>query len=243
MSTKVLPFKDSKESKKTQVEKMFDEIAPKYDYLNHLLSMGIDRSWRRKAIQLVAEQNPRQILDVATGTGDFAIDAHARMPEAQIQGIDISAKMLEAGQQKLEQKKLTDFITLSKEDSENLSFAEGDFDAVMCAFGVRNFENLQKGLAEMYRVTRPGGTLCILEFSRPKSTPFRQFYRFYFRYILPRIGAFISRSKTAYTYLPESVSVFPDGQDMLDILQEIGYKNTQCKPLTLGIASIYFAIK
>ncbi len=243
MSTKVLPFKDSDDSKKAQVEKMFDEIAPKYDYLNHLLSMGIDRKWRRRAIDMIAEHEPSRILDVATGTGDFAIDAHSRMPEAEIMGIDISGEMLAVGQDKLRDRNLSEAIELRKEDSEAMSMTSESYDAVMCAFGVRNFENLEAGLAEMYRVTRPGGTLCILEFSKPRTTPFRQLYSFYFRYILPRIGGLVSRSKTAYTYLPESVQAFPDGQDMLHILENIGYKNTTCKPLTLGIASIYFAVR
>ncbi len=243
MNTKVLPFKDSEESKKAQVEKMFDEIAPKYDYLNHLLSMGIDRKWRRRAIKKISEQNPKTILDVATGTGDFAIDALSSLPEAKIMGIDISGEMLSVGKIKLDRKGLSDSISLLKEDSENMSLETATFDAVMCAFGVRNFENLEKGLSEMYRVTREGGTICILEFSKPRSTPFRQLYHFYFRYILPRIGALVSKSATAYTYLPESVQAFPDGKDMVDILNKIGYKNTICKPLTLGIASIYFGVK
>ncbi len=243
MGTKVLPFKDSTDSKKEQVEKMFDEIAPKYDYLNHLLSMGIDKRWRRRAIGMVAEQTPERILDVATGTGDFAVDAHRSMPSTHIEGIDISANMLNIGRKKIKSKGLESRIKLSKQDSENLDFATDSFDAVMCAFGVRNFENLEAGLSEMYRVTRPGGTVCILEFSSPNSFPFKQFYHFYFRYILPRIGAMVSRSQTAYSYLPESVQAFPDGDDMLQILKNIGYKNTSCKALTLGIASIYFGEK
>ncbi len=243
MSTKVLPFKDSDESKKAQVEKMFDEIAPKYDYLNHLLSMGIDRKWRKKAISMISENSPKNILDVATGTGDFALDAHKAIPDSEIVGIDISGEMLAVGEDKIKSKNLSDKITLRKEDSEEMSFPSDTFDTVMCAFGVRNFENLELGLQEMYRVTKPGGTLCILEFSKPRSTPFKQFYQFYFRYILPRIGALISRSDTAYSYLPESVKAFPDGEDMLNILKKTGYKNTTCQPLTLGIASIYFAVK
>ncbi len=243
MGTKVLPFKDSDEGKKMQVEKMFDEIAPKYDYLNHLLSMGIDRRWRRRAINMIADSKPSQILDVATGTGDFAIDASEAMIEANIEGIDISRKMLDLGKKKIDRLGLENRIKLKKEDSENLSFEDDLFDTVMCAFGVRNFENLESGLAEMYRVTRHGGNLCILEFSQPKSFPFKQFYSIYFRYILPRIGAMVSRSDTAYSYLPESVRAFPDGSDMLKILNNIGYKNTLCRPLTFGIASIYYGQK
>ncbi len=222
---------------------MFDEIAPRYDYLNHLLSMNIDKSWRRKAVSMMAQYRPEHVLDVATGTGDFAMDALQALPEMRITGIDISGKMLEMGQKKLDAMENGERIELRKEDSEAMSFADDRFDAITCGFGVRNFDNLKKGLSEMRRVLRPGGRLFILEFSRPRYFPFRQLYMFYFRFILPRIGNMIAKSKTAYSYLPESVAAFPDGKEMLAILKDVGFKNTKCKKLTFGIASIYSAQK
>ncbi len=239
MPTKVVPFKDSDQNKTRQVEQMFDEIAPRYDYLNHLLSMNIDKKWRKKAVHMMSNDHPKKVLDVATGTGDFAIDALRAMPELEIVGIDISAKMLEMGEKKLEALEDGNRISLRKEDSEAMSFPDDSFDAITCGFGVRNFDNLHKGLGEMLRVLVPGGKVYILEFSRPKYFPFKQLYSVYFRYILPSIGNMISKSKTAYSYLPESVAAFPDGDDMLEILENIGFKNTKCKKLTLGIASIY----
>jgi demethylmenaquinone methyltransferase/2-methoxy-6-polyprenyl-1,4-benzoquinol methylase len=234
----VVPYKEDITSKKEQVARMFNNISKRYDLLNHLLSLGIDRGWRNKAIRLLKPLQPRIILDVATGTGDFAIQAMDLSPE-KIIGIDISTGMLEVGKRKLLERNLGDRVELQWGDSENLSFAENKFDAVTVAFGVRNFENLEKGLREIIRVLRPGGQVVILEFSKPRKFPFKQVYLFYFRFVLPRIGRLVSKDKAAYTYLPESVEVFPDGDDFLNILRDVGFNETRCEPLTFGISSIY----
>jgi len=234
----VLPYKEENASKKEQVARMFDNISPKYDFLNHFLSMGIDKAWRKKAINFLKPLHPQYILDVATGTGDFALQALAINPE-KVTGIDISAGMLEVGQRKIEKLGLTKKIELLIGDSENLPFREDMFNAVTVAFGVRNFENLEKGLHEIYRVIKPGGMVVVLEFSRPRRFPFRQVYNFYFKIVLPRIGRIVSSDKAAYTYLPESVEAFPDGEDFVRILKNTGFKDTACKPLTFGISSIY----
>lgn len=238
----VVPYKQDNAAKKVQVARMFDNISGQYDFLNHFLSLGIDIRWRKKAIRWLGEGKPKVILDVATGTGDFAIEAMALNPEKVI-GIDISQGMLEVGVKKIESKGLTSVIELRQADSENLPFEENKFDAVTVAFGVRNFENLEKGLAEMLRVMKPGGRVAILEFSKPGSFPFKQLYFFYFSYILPVIGRIFSRDSSAYTYLPESVKAFPDGKDFVSILSRVGYKNASCKPLTFGISSLYTATK
>jgi demethylmenaquinone methyltransferase / 2-methoxy-6-polyprenyl-1,4-benzoquinol methylase len=234
----VLPYKEESASKKEQVARMFDNISHNYDFLNHFLSMGIDKGWRKKAIKILKPLQPKQILDVATGTGDFAIMALAINPE-KITGVDISEGMLDMGRKKIQRRGLTEKIELISGDSENLPFGENKFDAVTVAFGVRNFENLEKGLSEILRVIKPGGMVVVLEFSRPRKFPFRQLYSFYFKIVLPKIGRMISKDKVAYTYLPESVEVFPDGQDFLGILKNIGFKDTACKSLTFGISSIY----
>ncbi|MCP4460184.1 MAG: bifunctional demethylmenaquinone methyltransferase/2-methoxy-6-polyprenyl-1,4-benzoquinol methylase UbiE [Cytophagales bacterium] len=238
----VLPYKDQTVSKKEQVAKMFDDISGKYDFLNHTLSMGIDRLWRKKAINLLKEDNPKLILDIATGTGDFAIAALRLNPDKVI-GVDISRGMLEVGKEKIKKLNLESKIELSLGDSEGLEFEENKFDAVIVAFGVRNFEHLEEGLQDMYRVMKDAGKVVILEFSRPRLFPFKQLYNFYFRWILPKIGRLISKDQAAYTYLPESVKAFPDGQDFLDVLNKTGFKNTACKSLTFGISSIYTGIK
>ncbi|NHE59197.1 bifunctional demethylmenaquinone methyltransferase/2-methoxy-6-polyprenyl-1,4-benzoquinol methylase UbiE [Cyclobacterium plantarum] len=238
----VVPYKDQKGGKKQQVASMFDNISKKYDLLNHLLSLGIDIIWRKKAIRLLKNDKPRLILDIATGTGDFAIEALALKPEKVI-GVDISEGMLNEGRKKMKQRKLDHLIELQLGDSEKLLFEENKFDAVIVSFGVRNFENLEKGLTDMHRVLKPGGKTVILEFSKPKKFPMKQAYSFYFRYILPQIGKIISKDQSAYTYLPESVKAFPDGRDFLDILEKVGFKKTQCKTLTFGISSIYTGIK
>ncbi|MBK6265039.1 bifunctional demethylmenaquinone methyltransferase/2-methoxy-6-polyprenyl-1,4-benzoquinol methylase UbiE [Marivirga sp. S37H4] len=238
----VLPYKDKESGKKQQVADMFDNISPKYDFLNHFLSLGIDIRWRKKAIKLLKEIQPKSILDIATGTGDFAIESLSLNPEKVI-GVDISEGMLDVGRKKLKKRKLDDRISLQSGDSENLPFADNMFDAIIVAFGVRNFENLEKGLAEMYRVLRPGGKVVILEFSKPKSFPFKQLYNFYFKNILPTIGKTISKDNSAYTYLPESVKSFPDGEIFVSKLDTLGFKKTECRPLTFGISSIYTGIK
>jgi len=238
----VLPYKDKETGKKQQVADMFDNISHKYDFLNHFLSLGIDIRWRKKGIKLLKEIQPKQILDIATGTGDFAIESLKLNPD-HVTGVDISEGMLNVGRAKLKKRKLDDRITLSSGDSENLPFEDNKFDAIIVAFGVRNFENLEKGLAEMFRVLRPGGKVVVLEFSKPKSFPFKQLYNFYFKNILPTLGKTISKDNAAYTYLPESVRTFPDGKDFTSILDKLGFKDTVCKPLTLGISSIYTGIK
>jgi demethylmenaquinone methyltransferase / 2-methoxy-6-polyprenyl-1,4-benzoquinol methylase len=238
----VVPYKDVQANKKSQVAQMFNSIAGKYDFLNHFLSAGIDIYWRRKAIDLLAASQPRTILDIATGTGDFALEALRLQPE-KITGVDISEGMLAVGRQKIAKRNLSHQIELRLGDSENLEFADNSFDAATAAFGVRNFENLSQGLREMHRVLRPGGRVVILEFSKPKAFPFKQVYNFYFKHILPVFGKLISKDRAAYTYLPESVQAFPDGPDFIHILEQVGFKATQWHPLTFGISSIYTGIK
>jgi demethylmenaquinone methyltransferase/2-methoxy-6-polyprenyl-1,4-benzoquinol methylase len=238
----VVPYKDKNEGKKAQVATMFNNISKRYDLLNHVLSLGIDIIWRKKAIKLLQKDQPKLILDIATGTGDFAIEALALNPD-KIIGVDISEGMLNEGIKKIKKRKLEDKIELQMGDSEKLLFEQNKFDAVIVSFGVRNFENLEKGLADMYRVLKPGGKTVIVEFSKPKRFPMKQTYNFYFKFILPQIGKIISKDNSAYTYLPESVQAFPDGEDFLQVLRHVGFKNTQCKPLTFGISSIYIGEK
>ncbi|MDA8889760.1 MAG: bifunctional demethylmenaquinone methyltransferase/2-methoxy-6-polyprenyl-1,4-benzoquinol methylase UbiE [Cytophagales bacterium] len=238
----VLPYKDKDTSKKEQIAAMFNSISGKYDFLNHFLSLGIDILWRKRAVRLLKNHQPKLILDIATGTGDFAIEALSLNPE-KIIGVDISEGMLSIGREKLIKKNLTDKIELLSGDSEVLPFEDNFFDAVIVSFGVRNFENLEKGLSDMLRVLKPGGKVVILEFSKPKSFPFKQIYQFYFQWILPKIGKLISKNHAAYTYLPDSVEAFPDGDDFLNILNKIGFQKNQCTPLTLGISSIYSGSK
>lgn len=238
----VVPYKDRKNSKKEQIATMFDNISGKYDFLNHFLSLGIDIIWRRRAVKLLRKDEPRLILDVATGTGDFAIEALKLDPEKVI-GVDISTGMLEKGREKLRNRNLDQRIELLEGDSEKLDFEDNKFDAVIVAFGVRNFEDLDRGLKDMWRVLKPGGKAVILEFSKPPYFPFKQLYNFYFNFVLPKIGRLVSRDKAAYTYLPESVGQFPDGPAFLDVLESAGFKNTKCKPQTFGISSIYVGEK
>lgn len=238
----VVPYKEQDISKKEQVAQMFNSISGRYDFLNHFLSLGIDKAWRKKAVKILAKSNPKIILDVATGTADFAIQALSINPD-KVVGVDISEGMLAVGRNKIQKRSLSDKIELKSGDSENLPFSDNNFDAVTVGFGVRNFENLQKGLREINRVMKPGATLVILEFSRPKHFPFKQGYNFYFKFVLPKIGRWVSRDKSAYTYLPESVEAFPDGDKFLAILHETGFKNTACTPLTFGVSSIYTAQK
>ena len=234
----VVPYKDQSGNKKSQVAQMFNNIAGNYDFLNHFLSAGIDIIWRRKAISLLKAARPKLMLDVATGTGDSAIEALRLKPD-KIVGVDISEGMLAVGREKLAKKGLAHKIELQYGDSENLPFADNTFDAITVAFGVRNFENLEKGLAEMHRVLKPGGTAVVLEFSNPRSFPMKQLYQFYSGRILPLIGKFVSKDNAAYTYLPESVQAFPDGQAFLNIYEKVGFKSTKWHSLTFGISSIY----
>ncbi len=241
-AARVVPDAGSKLSKKEQVADMFNNIAGKYDFLNHFLSLGIDKGWRKKAIAEIAKVQPKTILDVATGTGDLAIAASKLNPE-KIIGIDIAAQMLDVGRQKLKEKGLDELITMQVGDSEALPFADNSFDAITCAYGVRNFEHLEEGLKEMCRVMRPGGKLAILEFSHPKKFPVKQGYQFYFKYILPTLGKLVSKHSTAYSYLPESVMAFPEGQRFCDILAQCGFKEPKACPLTFGITTLYTATK
>ncbi|MCX6230485.1 MAG: bifunctional demethylmenaquinone methyltransferase/2-methoxy-6-polyprenyl-1,4-benzoquinol methylase UbiE [Bacteroidetes bacterium] len=228
--------------KKVYVENMFNNIAQRYDFLNHFLSLNIDYLWRKKVIALLKPYQPKHILDVASGTADLAIQAISLNP-VQITGIDISDEMLKVGQKKIIHKKLDSIIQLMHADAENIPFENDIFDAAMVAFGVRNFENLKLGITEMHRVIRPGGVIAILEFSKPSAFPVKQIYKFYFKNILPFIGNTISKSKDAYIYLPDSVSKFPDGDKFSLLLSEVGFKDIKIHKLTFGIASIYFAVK
>ena len=237
----IKPQQDSPVSKKLQVAKMFDNIAKSYDFLNHFLSFGMDFYWRKKAVSKLTN-NPKKILDVATGTADFAIAA-TKMKEVQIIGIDISEKMLEIGENKIKQKGLEKQIKLQLADSENLPFESGSFDGITAGFGVRNFENLQLGLSEMCRVLKEGGIAVILEPSKPKAFPVKQIYSAYFHYILPFLGRLISKDNRAYNYLPESVDAFPENEKFIEILKVVGFTKAQHLPLTLGIVSLYIAIK
>jgi len=238
----IVPYKDRNEGKKEQVANMFNNISKHYDLLNHVLSLGIDVLWRKKAIKLLQKDQPKLILDIATGTGDFAIEALALNPDKVI-GVDISEGMLEEGRKKMKKKKLDHLIELQLGDSEKLLFPENNFDAVIVSFGVRNFENLEKGLSDMYRVLKPGGKTVIVEFSKPEKFPMKQGYNFYFNYVLPQIGKLVSKDNDAYTYLPESVEAFPYGDKFVDILKKVGFKNTTCKSLTFGISAIYVGEK
>jgi demethylmenaquinone methyltransferase/2-methoxy-6-polyprenyl-1,4-benzoquinol methylase len=229
----------AQEGKKEQVRNMFNNIAGKYDFLNHFLSLGIDHLWRRSLVKMMKKQIPTQVLDIATGTGDLAVAVAKAFPNAKVIGADISENMLEIGKQKMIRKKLNDRVLMEMGDSENLKYEDGYFDAVTVAFGVRNYEDLQKGLNEMYRVTQIGGRVYILEFSKPSAFPFKQIYNFYFLKVLPLFGKTVSKDHHAYTYLPESVQQFPDGHDFLNYLEDSGYQDVSQKRLTFGIASIY----
>ena len=237
-----LPYKNSTQNKKGQVEEMFDNISPRYDLLNHLLSVNIDKLWRKRTIKKLKAFGPRKILDVATGTGDFAVAA-TKLGNVEIIGIDISEGMLSVAREKIRKKQLDHQLSVQKADSENLPFENGLFDASIVGFGVRNFENLEKGLGEILRVLKPGGVFFILEFSKPAKTPFKQIYNLYFKHILPAVGRLVSKDKSAYTYLPESVSEFPDGEQFLTILAKVGFVENKWYSQTFGIASIYEAHK
>lgn len=238
MGTPITPY-NSGESKKQQVATMFNNVAGTYDFLNHFFSVGIDKLWRRKLVKLIGKTKPKMILDVATGTADLAI-AETRLNPTKIIGVDISEKMLDVGREKI---KSYPCIELQLGDSENLQFPENTFDAVSVSFGVRNFENVPAGLSEMRRVLKPSGKVFILEFSKPGNWFVQKLYYFYFCNVLPFIGKLVSKDVRAYTYLPESVRSFPDGKKFVDLLQQAGYKNIECKPLTFGISTIYIGEK
>ena len=242
MSKKTVKPYNSEKSKKEEVEQMFDNISSKYDFLNHFLSLGIDKIWRRKAVKELRLTQPKKILDIATGTGDFAI-ANLKLNPEEIVGIDISNGMLDVGRQKMIKLNVDHIVTMKQADSEALPFYEGYFDCLTVGFGVRNFENLEKGLSEMLRVLRPGGKAVILEFSKPKVFPIKQAFGFYSKYVIPVLGKNISKDEKAYAYLPESVEAFPEGKDFMDILTKLNYKNVTATTVSGGIATIYTGIK
>ena len=237
----VTPY-NTADPKKVQVAQMFDNIAGSYDFLNHFFSLGIDKLWRKRAVNMLRDIHPKHILDVATGTGDFAFESLKLNPE-KITGIDISAGMLEVGRKKIDARRQNGKMEFLLGDSESLPFPNATFDATTVGFGVRNFQNLLAGLREIHRVMRPGAKLAVLEFSKPHRFPMKQLYFFYFRYIMPLMGKLISKDKSAYTYLPESVMAFPEGKDFEAILKEAGFKEIHSKAVTGGIASIYVAKK
>jgi demethylmenaquinone methyltransferase/2-methoxy-6-polyprenyl-1,4-benzoquinol methylase len=238
----ITPYKDSTQEKKKQIATMFNNIAWRYDFLNHFLSFGTDRFWRSKAINLLKKEQPKLILDIATGTADLALAAVKLNPE-KIYGVDISTDMLAIGREKIKKKNLSDKIELLEGDSENLIFEDNKFDAVTVAFGVRNFQNLEKGLKEIFRVTKPGGTAMILEFSQPENKIIKGLYTFYSSKITPKIGKAISKDDAAYAYLHESVTAFPYGKKFTDLLSKAGFKETKFVTLTFGVATIYLAKK
>lgn len=238
----VKPYNKEESSKKDEVAEMFNNISHRYDFLNHFLSLGIDKLWTKKAVRQLREVNPKRILDIATGTGDFAL-ALLRLKPEEIRGVDISKGMLDVGKEKMKRKKVDNVIHLQLGDSEAMEFEDGYFDALTVGFGVRNYQDLEKGLTEMLRVLRPGGKAVILEFSKPKKFPIKQLFGFYSKRIIPFFGKRISKDERAYSYLPESVEAFPEGQAFLDILSKIGYKEVSAIPVSGGIATIYTGIK
>lgn len=239
---KIVPY-SSTEEKGVQVERMFDSIAENYDTLNHTMSMGIDRGWRKKGISVLKKLNPQSILDIATGTGDMAIQAYDILRPTSVLGIDISEGMMEVGRKKVIKAGLSDFITFEKQDCMSLGLTDNSFDAAMVAFGVRNFEDLDKGLKEILRVLKPGGQLMILELSTPKRFPMKQGYWLYSRLFIPTIGRLISKDKTAYLYLPRSIRAFIQGKDMVNALLKNGFSQASYKTYTFGVCTMYNAVK
>ena len=234
----VKPYGDSAKSKKEEVAEMFNNISAKYDFLNHFLSLGIDKLWRKKAVKLMKQVNPKRVLDMATGTGDFALESLVLKP-TEIVGLDISEGMLDMGRQKMKKKGVDHIISMRLGDSEAIPYDDNYFDALTVGFGVRNFQNLEKGLSDMLRVIKPGGMAVILEFSKPKKFPIKQLFGLYSNHILPFIGKTVSKDARAYTYLPESVALFPEGKDFEKILLKLGYKDVKLTPVSGGIATIY----
>ncbi len=243
MAENVTPYKNQQGTKKEQVADMFNNISKTYDFLNHFMSLGIDIIWRKKAIKELVKDKPQYILDVATGTGDFAFEALEILKPQKIVGVDISQGMLNIAKEKIIKRNKSDVFEVRLGDSEKLLFDDETFDAVTVAYGVRNFENLEKGISDMLRVLKPGGKAVILEFSKPKTFPIKQLYNFYFNYVTPSIGKVFSKDSRAYRYLPESVNAFPDGKIFTDLMDKVGYKNTKARPLAFGICSIYTGVK
>ena len=235
----IVPFKESSTGKKRQVSEMFDRIANRYDFMNRFLSAGIDKTWRKKAIKKLQKDDPKLILDVATGTADMALIACRLLNPKKITGIDISEEMLNIGRKKVEKERLKHIIELQQGDSETINYGENTFDAVMVAFGVRNFENLEKGLKNMLRVLKPGGMIVILEFSKPRLKAVRSLYNLYMGIVAPQVARWFNQNKEAYIYLCESANAFPDNRQFVNILNKVGFSDTRCKSLSLGICSIY----
>lgn len=234
---------DSNGDKREQIEKMFDNIAPAYDGMNHTMTMGIDRMWRRKAIRLLSGRSISSVLDVASGTGDFAIDAYRMLHPERILCVDISEGMMEIGRRKVAAMGLSDKIVFEKQDCTALAIDDCTFDLVTVAFGIRNFTDLGKGLSEMYRVLKPGGCVMILELSRPEHFPMKQLYDIHARYIIPVLGSIQSKDKSAYEYLPESIAAFPASREVCRLMESIGYKDVSYKKLTFGVCTMYFGNK
>lgn len=241
-SEKVVPY-DSKENKGAQIEQMFDSIATHYDGLNRTMSMGLDISWRKKGLKLLGEKKPQTILDIATGTGDLAIMACQMLQPKGILGVDISEEMMKVGKQKVDKLDMSEVISFAKEDCMNLSLPDNSFDAAMVAFGVRNFEDLDKGLKEILRILKPGGQLMILELSTPDRFPMKQGYWIYSRLFIPTVGSLVSKSKEAYSYLPKSIEAFVQGDEMVEALLKNGFSHAECKTYTFGVCSMYLATK
>ena len=237
---KITPY-NNEERKAQQVEQMFDSIAPAYDFMNRAMTLGIDRWWRRVAVKMVGKSHPRRILDVATGTGDFAIGLYNKIHPQQVVGIDLSQGMLDVARKKIAKRGLGDAITVQQGDCLEMPFENGEFDAVTVAFGVRNFEHLLQGYQQMHRVLKRGGVLCVIELSTPRNRVVRWFYDLYTLHIIPWFGALKSHDKSAYRYLPLSIAAVPQGDDMLAIMREAGFKDCKLKRMTFGTCSIYFA--
>jgi len=242
MSIVVKPYNKTDATKKEEVAEMFNNISHKYDFLNHFLSLGIDRIWRKKAVNKLKSIKANKILDLATGTGDFAL-ALLKLKPQQIVGVDISEGMLKVGQEKMKKLGVDNIISMQLGDSEQLPFEDNTFDALTVGFGVRNYENLERGLSEMLRVIRPGGLVVILEFSKPSKFPIKQYYKFHSKYIIPFFGKLFSKDNRAYTYLPDSIQAFPEGENFIRILTKLGYSNVKRTPVSGGIATIYVGEK
>ena len=239
---KIKPY-DNESGKGEQVEKMFDNIASRYDTLNHWMSFDIDKRWRKRAIMLLGEHSPKEILDIATGTGDFAIMTAKMLHPRRLVGADISEGMMDVGRKKVMAEGLADVVSFAKEDCMRLSFAEGSFDAVTAAFGIRNFADLERGLSEMYRVLRPGGHLCVVELTHPVRFPMKQLFKVYSHTILPTYGRLISKDRKAYEYLTATIEAFPQGETMMEILTHVGFRSSSFTRMTFGICTMYNAVK
>lgn len=243
MNENITPYQSQEATKKEQVATMFNNISGTYDFLNHFLSLGIDILWRKKAIKELKAIKPRVMLDVATGTGDFAFEAINILKPEKIIGVDISEGMLDVARKKINERNLQHIFSVQMGDSERLNFPDDHFDAITVAFGVRNYQDLEKGLADMYRVLKPEGKIVILEFSKPRTFPIKQGYNFYSQQVLPFFGKVFSKDSRAYTYLPESVAAFPDGDDFIKLMYKVGFKKSKDIRLTFGISAIYTGVK